>query len=94
MSMAFFFLTALSLQASVRKLEQQLADCESALVEETVVSQERKLQLERAQYQVAYIYSFIYKNTRFKEQMAQNVKTRIRIWIWIQVMTLLVRTNE
>lgn len=56
-----FFLTALSLQASVRKLEQQLADCESALVEETVVSQERKLQLERAQYQVAYIYSLIRK---------------------------------
>lgn len=70
------------------KLEQQLADCESALVEETVVSQERKLQLERAQYQVAYISSFIYKNTRFKEQMAQHVKMRIRIWIWIQVMTL------
>lgn len=43
----------------MRKLEQQLADCESALVEETVVSQERKLQVERAQYQVAYIYSSI-----------------------------------
>lgn len=52
-------LTALSLQASVKKLEQQLADCESALVEETVVSQERKLQAERTQYQVAHIYSLI-----------------------------------
>lgn len=53
------FLTALSLQASVKKLEQQLADCESALVEESVVSQERKLQAERTQYQVAHIYSLI-----------------------------------
>ncbi|XP_029687115.1 outer dense fiber protein 2 isoform X3 [Takifugu rubripes] len=40
------------LQASVSKLEQQLTDCESALVEETVVSQERKRQVELAQYQV------------------------------------------
>lgn len=43
----------------MKKLEQQLADCESALVEESVVSQERKLQAERTQYQVAHIYSLI-----------------------------------
>lgn len=40
------------LQATVAQLERQLADCESALVEETVVSQERKHQAEQCQYQV------------------------------------------
>lgn len=41
-------------------MEQQLADCESALVEETVVSQERKHEAERCQYQVAYTCSLIF----------------------------------
>lgn len=62
------FLTALSLQASVKKLEQQLADCESALVEEAVVSQERKLQAERAQYQVAHIYCLTTRTPGFRNK--------------------------
>lgn len=62
------FLTALSLQASVGKLEQQLTDCESVLLEETVVSRERKLQAERAQYQVACIYSFITRTPAFRNK--------------------------
>lgn len=56
-------LSLILLQASVTKLEQQLADCESALVEETVVSQERKHQAERCQYQVAYSCSVIFPYT-------------------------------
>lgn len=60
-----------SLQASVSKLEQQLADCESALLEETVVSQERKLQAEHAQYQVSHT-SLNNKSATFQEEMAQT----------------------
>lgn len=59
---------ALSLQASARRLEQRLADCESTLVEETVVSQDRKLQVERAQYQVACIYSFITRTSGLRNK--------------------------
>lgn len=40
------------LQVSVAQLEQQLADCESAVVEEKFVSQERKQQAERSRCQV------------------------------------------
>ena len=39
-------------QTYVAELEQQLADCESALVEEKVAAQERKHQTEQHQYQV------------------------------------------
>lgn len=78
----------------MRKLEQQLADCESALVEETVVSQERKLQVERAQYQVAYIYSSITRAPGLRNKWPNMlIQERTRNWIWIQVMTLLVSTN-
>lgn len=70
------------LQASVSKLEQQLTDCESALVEETVVSQERKRQVELAQYQVAYIYSLIKR---------PRINIRVRNWIWLLFMTILER---
>lgn len=73
----------LSLQASVSKMEQQLTDCESALVEETVVSQKRKRQVELAQYQVAYIYSLIKTTPR--------INIRVRNWIWLLFMTLLER---
>ncbi|KAM9349101.1 outer dense fiber protein 2-like [Symphorus nematophorus] len=48
-----------TLKASVAQLEQQLTECESALVEETVVSQERKHQAERCQYQVAELQAEI-----------------------------------
>lgn len=54
------FLIFALLQASVSKLEQQLADCESALVKETVVSQEKKHEAERAQYQVTDTCSLIF----------------------------------
>lgn len=57
------------LQASVAELEQQLADCEAALVEETVVSQERKHQAEQHQLQVdicslTLLISFHVKSSR------------------------------
>ncbi|KAG7454153.1 hypothetical protein JOB18_030326 [Solea senegalensis] len=42
-----------ALKASVARLEQQLADCESAFVEERVLSEERKHQAEQSQYQMA-----------------------------------------
>ncbi|XP_047446222.1 outer dense fiber protein 2-like isoform X1 [Mugil cephalus] len=42
-----------TLKASVDQLEQHLADCESALVEEKIVSQEKKHQAEQFQCQVA-----------------------------------------
>ncbi|XP_060940777.1 outer dense fiber protein 2-like [Limanda limanda] len=42
-----------ALEASVARLEQQLNDCESALVEEKFESQERKRQAEQCQCQVA-----------------------------------------
>lgn len=52
------------LQASVAQLEQQLADCESDLVEEKIVSQERKHEAVQCQYQVD-ICSFILLITFF-----------------------------
>lgn len=73
----------LSLQESVTKLELQLTDCESALVEETVVSQERKRQVELAQYQVAYICSLIKTTPR--------INIRVKNWIWLLFMTILER---
>ncbi|XP_061587140.1 outer dense fiber protein 2-like isoform X2 [Cololabis saira] len=42
-----------ALKVSVARLEQELADCESALVEEKIVSQDRTRQAEQCQYQVA-----------------------------------------
>ncbi|XP_067462308.1 outer dense fiber protein 2-like isoform X1 [Thunnus thynnus] len=42
-----------TLKTSVDQLEQQLADCEAALVEEKIVSQKRKHEAEQSQYQVA-----------------------------------------
>ncbi|XP_027146235.1 outer dense fiber protein 2 isoform X2 [Larimichthys crocea] len=48
-----------ALKATVAHLERQLADCESALVEETVVSQERKHQAEQCQYQAAELQAEI-----------------------------------
>uniref|UniRef100_A0A3Q3K8J0 Outer dense fiber protein 2-like n=1 Tax=Monopterus albus TaxID=43700 RepID=A0A3Q3K8J0_MONAL len=48
-----------ALKASVAQLEQQLAECDSALVEEKVVSQEGKRQAERCQYQVAELQAEI-----------------------------------
>lgn len=56
-SLIFIYITKIVLafvwlQASVAQLEQQLADCESELVEEKVASQEKKHQVEQSQYQV------------------------------------------
>ncbi|XP_070701520.1 outer dense fiber protein 2-like [Pempheris klunzingeri] len=48
-----------ALKASVAQLEQQLDDCESALVEEKVESQERKHQAEQSLYQVAELQAEI-----------------------------------
>ncbi|XP_058502262.1 outer dense fiber protein 2-like [Solea solea] len=42
-----------ALKASVARLEQQLADCESAFVEERVLSEERKHQAEQSRSQMA-----------------------------------------
>ncbi|RVE61905.1 hypothetical protein OJAV_G00176470 [Oryzias javanicus] len=42
-----------ALKTSVTRLQQQLADCESALVEEKILSQEKKLEVERCQFQAA-----------------------------------------
>ncbi|XP_037643964.1 outer dense fiber protein 2-like isoform X2 [Sebastes umbrosus] len=42
-----------TLKASVAQQEQQLADCESALIEEKIVSQEKKHQTGQSQYQVS-----------------------------------------
>lgn len=53
------------LKASVADLEKQLAEYESALVEEMSVSQERKHQVERWQNQVANICSLVFFHTFF-----------------------------
>lgn len=42
-------------QESVAQLEQQLTECESALVEEKIVSQEKKHQAEQCHYQVCVL---------------------------------------
>ncbi|KAM7400419.1 hypothetical protein PAMA_004892 [Pampus argenteus] len=54
-----------TLKASVSQLEQQLADCEAALIEEKIVSQEQKHQAEQGQYQVAELQTEI-DNMRIK----------------------------
>ncbi|KAM9845011.1 outer dense fiber protein 2-like [Aulostomus maculatus] len=42
-----------TLKAAVARVEQQLTDCDAALVEEKILSQDRKHQAEQCQYQVA-----------------------------------------
>lgn len=65
-------------QTYVAELEQQLADCESALVEEKVAAQERKHQTEQHQYQVdicslillfTFFIWFIFGNPTWKRKM-------------------------
>uniref|UniRef100_A0A1A7X4F6 Outer dense fiber of sperm tails 2-like n=1 Tax=Iconisemion striatum TaxID=60296 RepID=A0A1A7X4F6_9TELE len=48
-----------ALKASVARLEHQLTDCESALVEEKITSQEKKHQAERCQFQIAELQAEI-----------------------------------
>lgn len=55
----------MQLKASVTDLEKQLAEHESALVEEMSLSQERKHQVERWQNQVANICSLVFFHTFF-----------------------------
>ncbi|XP_070830795.1 outer dense fiber protein 2-like isoform X1 [Chaetodon trifascialis] len=66
-----------TLKASVARLEQQLADCESALAEETVVSQERKHQAEQCQYQVAELQAEIDDlKIKYANVLRETEKTR------------------
>ncbi|XP_041848546.1 outer dense fiber protein 2-like isoform X2 [Melanotaenia boesemani] len=48
-----------ALKSSVARLEQQLIDCDSALIEEKIVCQERKQQAEQYQYQVVELQAEI-----------------------------------
>lgn len=45
------------------RLEQQLADCEAALVEEKAVCQEKKLEAEQCQHQVGLLGSVFVQKT-------------------------------
>lgn len=62
----------LYLQASVAQLEQQLADCESALVEEKTLSQERKHQTEQSQCQVTSYSLHIISRLGIQESLMQG----------------------
>ncbi|XP_070775004.1 outer dense fiber protein 2-like [Enoplosus armatus] len=66
-----------TLKASVAQLEQQLADCESALVEEKVVSEERKHQAEQCRYQVAELEAEIDDlRIKYANLLRETEKTR------------------
>ncbi|XP_059199945.1 outer dense fiber protein 2-like [Centropristis striata] len=69
-----------TLKASVAQLEQQLADCESNLIEEKIVSQESKHQAEQSQRQIAEIQAELddlgrkYANLLRETEKTQNGK--------------------
>ncbi|CAB1437770.1 unnamed protein product [Pleuronectes platessa] len=66
-----------ALEASVARLEQQLNDCESALVEEKLESQERKHQAEQFQCQVAALQVELDEmRIKYKYILRETEKTR------------------
>lgn len=85
-------------QASVARLEQQLADCESALVEEKVVSEDRKHQAEQCQYQVdiieslkaLYCVSFLY----FCWLAWKKIASRVHIWSILLFINTIININK
>ncbi|XP_053186070.1 outer dense fiber protein 2-like [Scomber japonicus] len=65
------------LKTCVDQLEQQFADCEASLVEEKIVSEERKHQTEQSQYQVAELQAEIDKmRIRYGNIVQETENTR------------------
>uniref|UniRef100_A0A3B3BSN1 Outer dense fiber protein 2-like n=1 Tax=Oryzias melastigma TaxID=30732 RepID=A0A3B3BSN1_ORYME len=66
-----------ALKASVTRLEQQLADCESALVEEKILSQEKKLEVEQCQFQAAELQAELdHLRLRYANLLRETQKTK------------------